>query len=145
MQEGLVRSLEGSPPAGGAPRGGAAGPPDLIFQSPRCPAAFATTRHAAEEQLDRLPIAPFSQKLGMPRGDFMCAFCHLCRNEVVDRLTGGAFQVRDLENTLQAPAPGRGVCRFRVEPRAEATGEPSRRRTTSNRVTVDKHEQRRTP
>ena len=76
-------------------------------------------RQVAKQQMDRLPIAPFSQKLGMPLGDFMCTFCHLCRNELVDRLTGGAFHVRDVENNLLRPAPARGVCRFRVEPRAE--------------------------
>ncbi len=98
----------------------AAGPSDLTFQYPRCPSTFATMRHVAKQQMDRLPIAPFSEKLGMPLGDFLCTFCHLCRNELVDRLTGGAFQVRDVENNLQRPVPGRGVCRFRVEPRARA-------------------------
>ena len=96
----------------------AAGPADLTFEYPRCPAAFATMRQVAKEQLARLPVTPFSQTLGMPLGDFMCAFCHFCRAEMVDRLTSGAFQVRDVENHLQRPVPGRGVCRFRVEPRA---------------------------
>jgi hypothetical protein len=72
--------------------------------------------------LTRNTVQPFSQTLGMPLGDFMCAFCHFCRAEMVDRLTGGVFQVWDVENDLRHPVPGRGVYRFRVEPR------PSQRR-----------------
>ncbi len=89
----------------------------LTFEFSQCPAAFATMRQAAQGQLDRVPIGPYSRSLGMPLGDFMCAFCHFCRSEMVERLTDGAFQVRDVENHLREPAPGRGVCRFRVEPR----------------------------
>ena len=92
-------------------------PSAITFEYPQCPPAFATMRQVAKARLDRVPIGPYSQSLGMPLGDFMCAFCHFCRSELVDRLTDSAFRVRDVENHLQGPVPGRGVCRFRVEPR----------------------------
>jgi methyl-accepting chemotaxis protein len=95
----------------------AAGPSDRTFEYPHCPVVLATVRRVAERQLARAPVGSYCRSLGMPLGDFLCVLCHFCRAELVDRLTDGAFQVRDVENHLQDPVPGRGVCRFRVEPR----------------------------
>jgi methyl-accepting chemotaxis protein len=98
----------------------------LTFDYPQCPPALATMRQVAKAHLEQVAIGPYSRAMGMPLGDIMCAFCHLCRAELVDRLTDGAFQVRDVENHLASPVPGRGVCRFRVERRPEAPGPDAR-------------------
>jgi len=111
----------------------AAGPADRSFEYPQCPPVFATMRRAAARQLGRVPVDAFGRSLGMPLGDFMCAFCHFCRSETVDQLSGGAFQVVDVENHLHDPAPGRGVCRFRVEPRAERPRRAGGRREERDR------------
>jgi methyl-accepting chemotaxis protein len=95
----------------------AAGPSERTFEYPHCPAVLATVRQVAERHLARVPVGPYSRSLGMPLGDFLCVLCHFCRAELVDRLTDGAFCVRDVENHLQDLVPGLGVCRFRVEPR----------------------------
>jgi len=102
----------------------AAGSSEITFEYPHCPPAFGTMRQVAKAQLDRLPVDPYSRSLGMPLGDFLCAFCHFCRSEMVERLSDGAFRVRDVENNLVSPVPGRAVCRFRVEARAGSSGAP---------------------